>query len=322
MSADNWDAYWRNAQSAAAHKDGGPQDEALERFWMRFFEEVFSTIKSGSGLLDIACGNGAVPRFALAASQSLDENINLQICGIDESPAALLEMKKRESSLVGVAASALQLPFDNGVFDLITSQFGMEYAGSDVFTEVSRVVCPGGVIAAVLHMKDGGIYKECKMNLEAIDSLRRSDILANFDALFRGILKIKEGKGDKETIQSLDRKFAASVASVEDVLKRWGKGVASETLFRIYTDIGHMYKRLNAYDAAELFNWIEVMKNELASYSGRMSSMLAAALDETEFEKAMTTLHSLGLEIRIRDSLSFGRQTSPSAWVFVAEKIK
>ena len=62
------------------------------------------------------------------------------------------------------------------------------------------------------------------------------------------------------------------------------------------------------------------MNNELDSYAGRMSSMLAAALDEAEFDNAINGLGHMGLKVRIRDTLKFGRQALPSAWVIVAEK--
>ena len=95
-------------------------------------------------MLDIACGNGAVTRFALASRTSLGPGSELHISGLDESPAALEEMRNRHPILCGIAADAAQLPFQDGAFDLVTSQFGMEYAGPDVFAETARVVGRGG----------------------------------------------------------------------------------------------------------------------------------------------------------------------------------
>ena len=320
MVVSNWDAYWRNAQSAAAHKDGGPQDEVLQHFWTQLFEQVFTTIKPSAAMLDLACGNGAVPRFALSAANKINKDIDLHIYGVDESSAALAEMCKRDSSLEGIAASALFLPFADKFFELLTSQFGMEYAGPDVFAEAARVIAPDGLFAAVIHMRDGGIYKECDINLQAIDGFRQSNILTHFEELFREVVLRKGESGNKDAIHIVDKKLASSVLVVEEILRRWGKGVANETLLRIYTDVGHMYSRLNAYEPEELITWVKVMHDELDSYAGRMSSMLGAALDEVQFETAMTKMTELGFDIRIRDTLTFDRQASPSAWVGVAQK--
>ncbi len=110
------------------------------------------------------------------------------------------------------------------------------------------------------------------------------------------------------------------MAATEDVLQRWGKGVADGMLFRLYTDIGHMYRRLAAYEPSEMFNWIELMVKELDTYSGRMASMLRASLDVAEFDRAIAQLTAQDFVIRVHDTLKFGRRSVPSAWVIVAER--
>ena len=320
MSSDNWDAYWRNAESAAAHKDGGPQDEVLEQFWSGLFDRVLPQLKGECIHLDIACGNGAVPRFALAARKRLALDSKLQVCGLDDSFAALHEMRRRDPGILAISSSAQQLAIANGSVDLVTSQFGIEYAGQEAFTDMTRVLSQGGVLALVLHLHDGGIYRECHANLLAIEAFRDTHLLENFEQLYREVVLNNDNQAEKQKIQEIDRMFASSVKAVEGILQRWGKGVASETLLRIYRDIGHMYGRLSAYDADEMFHWVEVMLADLNSYAGRMSSMLDAALDETKFEGLVTDLNECGLRPAFKDRLFFGQQNQPSAWVLVAEK--
>ena len=322
MAISDWDAYWRNARSAAAHKDGGPQDEVLERFWLQLFGKVFPSFQAAPRMLDIACGNGAVTRFALASRTSLGPGSELHISGLDESPAALEEMRNRHPILCGIAADAAQLPFQDGAFDLVTSQFGMEYAGPDVFAETARVVGRGGLIAAVLHLRGGGIYRECALNLEAIDGFRSSDLLPCFEGLFKAALAVQRGQNDKDRFRRADRKLARSVAAAEEVLRRWGKDVADGMLYRLYTDIAHMYRRFANYEPDEVFTWTGVMGKELDTYSGRMASMLQASLDEAELERAIARLTVRDFALRVRDILNFGQHSVPSAWVIVAERTK
>ena len=322
MAVTDWDAYWRNARSAAAHKDGGPQDEVLERFWLQLFEKVFPSFQAAPRMLDIACGNGAVTRFALASGQSLGPNSDLHISGIDESPAALEEMRKRHPVLCGIAANAALLPFQDGAFDLVTSQFGMEYAGPDVFAEAARVVGRGGLIAAVLHLRGGGIYRECASNLEAIDGFRNCDLLHCFEGLFKAAVAVQQRRNGKELFRRADEKFARSVAAAEEVLQRWGKGVADATLYRLYTDIAHMYRRLATYEPSEVFTWTDLMGKELDTYSGRMATMLQAALDVAELDRVIAQMMARDFAIRVRDILNFGQHSVPSAWVIVAQRSK
>ena len=320
MTSENWDAYWRNAESAAAHKDGGPQDEVLEEFWSGLFERVLPQLQGDSLHLDIACGNGAVPRFALAARERLSLTGQLEVCGIDDSFAALHEMRRRDPAILAISGSASQLPVNDGSAALITSQFGVEYAGKEAFKDMPRALRHGGVMAMVLHLQNGGIYQECHANLLAIEAFRDTHLLENFEQLYREVILNKANQNEKQKIQEIDRMFAGSVKAAEEILQRWGKGVASETLLRIYRDVGHMYGRLSAYDADELFQWVEVMLGDLASYAGRMSSMLNAALDEAEFQDLVDDLLQFGMQPALKDQLRFGNQNQASAWVLVAEK--
>jgi len=320
MAATDWDAYWRNAQSAAAHKEGGPQDAVLEAFWMQLFAQVFPGVPAPPQILDIACGNGAVARFAVAAAARLSQEFVPHISGIDASPTALQEMHKRNPQVCCIAADALAMPFSDRTFDLVTSQFGMEYAGSAVFAEALRVLGHGGVLAAVLHLKDGAIYRECATNLEAIDGVRQCELLQCFEGIFRAALAVQEARGGKELFRAADEKFSGSVAATERLMQSLGKGVADGMLMRLYTDLAQMYRRFATYEPSEVFAWLGLMANELDTYAGRMASMLQAALDAAEMEAALAQLRSHGCSIRVQDTLKMGPSLVPAAWVLVAEK--
>jgi len=320
MAAGDWDAYWRNARSAAAHKDGGPQDEVLERYWLQFFKQITPLLQTRPRMLDIACGNGAVLRFALATFPNKDDNSGMQIYGLDASPEALAEMRKRSPGVFGTAANAASLPFQTGAFDLVTSQFGVEYAGPAALLEAARVVRRGGIIAAILHLRDGAIYQECAINLEAIEGIRNTNLLHSFEALFRAAYAVQQGQGSKELFHSADQEFARSVAAVEDILRRLGKGIADGMLLRLYTDIAHMYRRFKNYEPEEVFSWISLMGHELDTYAGRMASMLKAALDAQQLENLTDQLASSEFIIRTSETMTMGRLSRPAAWVVVAQK--
>jgi ubiquinone/menaquinone biosynthesis C-methylase UbiE len=319
-AVSDWDAYWLNARSAAAHKEGGPQDEVLEKFWLQLFKQVIPAFHTVPRMLDIACGNGAVARFALTALGSFERSIDLQITGLDESTAALEEMRKRCPNLEGIAGHASHLPFQDEAFDLVTSQFGLEYAGPDAIAEAARVAAPGGVIALVLHLHGGGIYRECAMNLEAIEGFRNGNLLRCFAEVFSTAQGVQEGRNSNTQFRCADKSFAQSVGTVETVFKRWGKHVADGMLFRLYSDIAYMYRHFTRYDPAEVFAWIERMAGELDSYAGRMSSMLRASLDTVQLDQATSCLAGRGVSIRLQDTLHMGRKSVPSAWVVIAER--
>lgn len=102
-------------------------------------------IERGSRVLDVACGTGVA---ALTAAR-----LGAKVTGLDLTPE-LLARARENASLMGLEVDfhegdVEQLPFADGTFDVVVSQFGHMFAPrSDVATkEMLRVLKPGGTIA-------------------------------------------------------------------------------------------------------------------------------------------------------------------------------
>src|SRR5262245_29452157 len=93
--------------------------------------------KEAKHVLDVACGNGAVAR-------QLPGHF---VVGVDLSAAELADAPRPV-----VRADATQLPFGNESFDAVTCSMGLAVVQPlpAVLAEISRVVRPGGVLAATV----------------------------------------------------------------------------------------------------------------------------------------------------------------------------
>ncbi len=118
----------------------------VDRLWWRRTARNFAGILSrpDARVLDLCCGTGDMA-FALLrqAKQS-----GAEILGADFSHAMLQRAreKSRGTSLRWIEADALQLPFPDDHFDLLTSAFGFRnLADYDAgLREIARVLRPGG----------------------------------------------------------------------------------------------------------------------------------------------------------------------------------
>lgn len=75
-----------------------------------------------------------------AFDASLRSNRAVSIVGIDNSHAALAELRTRFPQACSVLADAKSIPFRDGSFDVAFSQFGLEYAGAYGFDDAARVI--------------------------------------------------------------------------------------------------------------------------------------------------------------------------------------
>jgi SAM-dependent methyltransferase len=102
-------------------------------------------VRAGQRLLDVACGTGVVAVTAARAGAN--------VSGIDITPS-LVEHARENARIAGLVidfqeADAEALPFEDGGFDAVLSQFGHMFAPRPAVavSEMLRVLKPGGVLA-------------------------------------------------------------------------------------------------------------------------------------------------------------------------------
>jgi len=116
----------------------------VDKLWWRRTARTFRHIlaKPGAPVLDLCCGTGDMA-FALHR-----EGGSAHIAGADFSHAMLVRasVKSAGRALQWIEADALQLPFPDASFDLVTSAFGFRnLADYDAgWREIHRVLRPGG----------------------------------------------------------------------------------------------------------------------------------------------------------------------------------
>jgi SAM-dependent methyltransferase len=313
--ARDWDTYWRGTREPEAFGMGGPQRAVLEQFWTGLFSATCPT-KTHPRLLDLACGKGAVCRFAFDVARLL-AHPSPAAHGLDYSFAAVAELRRNFPSISVVCGDAGRTPFGDASFDVVASQFGLEYAGPSAFREAARLVARNGVLAAILHLKNGGIFKECTLNLEVVGELRRCRVLELTSVAFRAGFALRDGRGGAQDFQQASATMTPAIKHMDVLMRRHGRNVCGGTVHGLYRDIAHMYRRLAAYDAKDVLDWIERMDRELKTYAGRMSLMLGAAIDEVAFSRLIEEAKSHGLAVQVGEPLHMGEGRAPAAWALV-----
>ncbi|MFK7913395.1 MAG: class I SAM-dependent methyltransferase [Pseudomonadales bacterium] len=314
---DPWDVYWNGTRENAAHQQGGPQEAVLEAFWSELFKS--QTGPQGRSderlqLLDIACGNGAVSGFALASGGNFEQ------FACDFSHSAMAQLGRRHGGVTPVQADAAHLPFASQCFDLVCSQFGLEYAGASAFAEAGRVIAPQGTLATVVHLHDGAIYQECAGNLQAAQGILGTAVLDLAEGAFSAGFDLNEGVGDVAAFKAAEREFTPTVRALESVIKRFGAGAAGGLAQQIYRDIAQMYRRMSAYAREDVLGWVVGMRAELDAYCGRMSTMMAAALTTAQRDSVIAELANGGLGLIENRTMNMDASKVPGAVVMVWQR--
>jgi len=130
----------------------------VDRLWWWRTARKFDAIlkRPGARVLDLCCGTGDMT-FALRRRTT---SAPAQILGADFSHAMLQRAseKGRGTNLRWIEADALNLPFPDGHFNLVTSAFGFRnLADYDAgLREIARVLTPGGECGILDFGEPGG----------------------------------------------------------------------------------------------------------------------------------------------------------------------
>ena len=293
----------RGGNSEAAWADrlaGGPQFTlplgqgpglALEGFW----RELFASVPPGARVLEVGCGGGHVSLWAAEADRGLRivaSDLHAHPEGVHRHPAI---------SFVG-GARAEALPFASGSFDLVVSNFAIEYGQPDkAYTEMIRVLAPRGNAALVVHSTDSTVTANSRFALETFgrfeatgipDQLRRA-------AAFRA--------------DHLSRRKL-----LKEILARQGETPAQPPAGSYFA----IAERLLRGEPAARRD-LEALDAEVATRLSIYRDQLRVALDGPAFRSLCSGLSAQGLEVKASDFMCAYTDASAEkvGWILLLARI-
>lgn len=313
---ESWDNYWQGDQSSPALSNSGVSHDDIDSFWYDFFSKA-QAIRPHPRMVDIASGNGALPELAYLVFKS---DLNDVTC-VDSSAAAIANIKQRFPLVNGYVGDACKLPLEANSYDLVTSQFGVEYAGMQAIDQAIKLLAPGGKLGFIMHYQDGRISSESSANLAAINSVLESRFVALASQMFAAGFAAMAGTAERKPYDDAALKLAAVLPVVEQALETYGEDIAGGTVLRLYNDVGQIHSNLQRYESSEILSWLDGMQTEMLAYANRMKSMLAACIDAQQFEQIRLKFDTPEFELEHQAALLEVDTKIPLAWVITAFKL-
>ncbi|MFP4208320.1 MAG: class I SAM-dependent methyltransferase [Wenzhouxiangella sp.] len=193
-----WTDYWASGALTSLPQDfAGNYDGEVAAFWYKRFAQA----PVPGRLLDLCTGNGPI---ALLAAEWAEHSAHpLEITAVDAArpqpdrvPGLTPRQRELLRSIEFIAETPVEsLPFEDGSFDLICSQYGIEYCDLEAAAvQVFRVLSPGGMLAVVSHAANSAMVQTMTDELAAYDVLEQTRLPRLMRSWGRGQL------GDREFI--------------------------------------------------------------------------------------------------------------------------
>lgn len=174
---DSWSRYW---QTGPLHSLGGSfrgnYEGGIRDFWVR----MLAPMGPGHRVLDVGTGNGPIPALACELGNGQPPLVDA-IDYADIAPGWIASAPEacRRSIRFHPHTSVEALPFPDAHFDLVTSQYALEYADLDrALAQISRVMKAGGQLGLVAH------HAQSRLVDVAREEVRLSEWLLAPGALF------------------------------------------------------------------------------------------------------------------------------------------
>jgi len=309
----DWQSFWQQA-GAQGKDDSGIRDSALQQLWADWLDAELTHRQPPTRVVDLACGDGALSRQLVTVADGRP----LQLTCVDIAEAALAALASHLPEAHTVSASASATGLESGSFDLVISQFGLEYAGDAALNEAVRLLAPGGGLALLQHRKGSAIDAESAAAVETITLTLDSGMLASFRTLLERAHALQLREGSMESCEEADRDLGPRVQQVAGLLKGSAPNPATGIILSMYRDVARMYENMGHYAPTEVIPWTLKVESELRAFAGRMRSMAEAALSEEEVQGNRRRLEAAGLVVSRCDGVSLS-DSRDGAWLTLAQ---
>ena len=92
-----------------------------------------------------------------------------------------------------------------------------------------------------------------------MNEIRDSELLPLAREAFNAGFDLNAGSGSPAAFKAAEKRFTPAVRALEKLMREMGEAIASGLPRKLYQDLAHMYRRMSAYDRADIIDWVDGM---------------------------------------------------------------
>ncbi len=298
-SKNHWSKYWASGNLTSLPQDFKTNyDGQLQEFW----NSQFSLLDNQARVLDLCCGNGALALLALSYSTKTDKKLVVEaldaakIC-LDVSKNYYPNLTKHIDQIKVHSNTPIEEYSGEGnSFDLIVSQYGIEYCDWEVTAEkVKNLLSKNGRLAFVAHAVDSKIMKVMNEEKHEYDFLVKMGLIENIRANKHSKLQGLSLESTQYFSQTLERdvrtRTSVLLSSVYKAMKQLA-ALDAET-FSAYSNNIKTYREELEFGLARLCDLIE-MSEKLSNSPNWYAYFIKAGLKLIQKGEVVHDRHMAG----------------------------
>lgn len=290
-----WDNYWKRGELHSCISASGDENQReINDFW----RGIYAGYDDDAVMLDIGTGNGLLP--SLAAAYANDQAYGWEIHGVDLAdinPARDVPDQRELLDQINFQGriAAEQLPFADGYFDLVTSQYAIEYSDmARSVPEVARVLKPGGIFCAVLHSHHSLVVRQNGDKIADLDFILRSGVLQKCKDMLIQYRELDHSGNKGSRAKDIKYLIDSYVENIKNLDQRYPPGKAPEIILQVQQGLFDVIKYSAKYRLDENLQIIDNAFESLEKQKILLLNLAKSALDDKQIEELMESLSKIG----------------------------
>ncbi len=292
-----WSSFWRQGfiTTFGAGKAGN-YDGLVRKFWVDHFVDL----PARSRVLDIATGNGAIATLAAQISEGHEKNFFVAASDLAEIQSDLKANPQAARLRANIHfhshTPCERQPFEDGSFDLVTSQFGFEYSNvKEAVREIRRVLAPGGTFIAICHHADSSLIEKSRKELEVYHSAFDGfDLFGHFRKYLDAVGDLSAPPEELARAMKTARPLSKSINQKMDTFRQRHDG--DECAHEIVGAISSLAKSARNTEKPRLMKNIVAAEQEFQFARDRLRDMVRAALGTEQVDNLAVAARAVGFE--------------------------
>jgi SAM-dependent methyltransferase len=313
-SIAHWTAYWQ-FESAASGSQRPVLDLIIEPVWFEFTD----IMTDGARILDVATGNGPVALSCAARARACQKRLHIDAvdaAGINPPRQGPDPAPGNHSTQVQFQGGVWleDLPFKDGEFNGVVSQYGFEYADEpQAVNEVSRVLAPGGRLRLVIHARNGAVRKDIDDRSGRLNAVMSENGAVN---LVLSMIRAQH-KGDVDLFQSKLKLLPDAVKDAENLAVN---APPDDSAVFYSKEFLYVFMHRQQYKLTELLQSLEDGWKHAVGTNARYRQMLEVAKSAEEMTKLCEKFKTAGLDIAAVRQVCDPANGAQIAWQLDAAK--
>lgn len=272
---DHWSDYWRQGDVHACTREFSPDARTkIAAQWKKQFRHL----EDGSRILDLATGNGALLTYlpqSLAANCRQIEAIGVDLATVEQTALSSSPSDARVQVEFRGGIDVAALPFGDDEFDLVTSQFGIEYADlPNALSEACRVA--KNQLVFLMHAAEGVVIRQngdiVRQIYMVLDDWAAIDLARAYS--------INPCAETKESITGVFSALQQEIGALEN----------PSFLVAFRQQFAQLIQALHAYSPANAITTIDQFEAQLRTHADRMAALCNAGRTERDLQKLLQAL--------------------------------